>query len=109
MPDRNNLLFILTEDQGYWSMGCSGDFEIRIPNLDRLVSTGMLFENIFCASPVCSPARASILTGRVPSQHGVQDFLRGGNTSLYRGEVAGSANLIQDDGGIEYLAGQRGY
>ena len=79
MASRNtvkpNLLFILTDDQGAWAMGCAGNPEVRTPNLDRLAAQGIRFENFFCTSPVCSPARASILTGRIPSQHGVHDFL----------------------------------
>ena len=79
MASRNseklNMLFILTDDQGPWAMGCAGNTEIRSPNLDRLATEGTRFENCFCTSPVCSPARASILTGRIPSQHGVHDFL----------------------------------
>jgi len=74
-PDRPNLLFVLTDDQGPWAMGCAGNSEIRTPTLDRLAAEGLRFENCFCTSPVCSPARASILTGRIPSQHGIHDFL----------------------------------
>jgi arylsulfatase A-like enzyme len=77
--ERPNILFILTDDQGPWAMGCAGSPEIRTPNLDRLAETGLRFPNFFCASPVCSPARASILTGRIPSQHGVHDWIRAGN------------------------------
>ncbi|MEZ4618862.1 MAG: sulfatase-like hydrolase/transferase [Caldilineaceae bacterium] len=99
MQTQPNLLLILTDDQGYWAMGCAGNAELRTPNLDRLAATGLRFENFFCASPVCSPARASILTGRIPSQHGVQDFLRAGNSDL----------LGDGDRGIEYLAGQTAY
>ena len=99
MSEQFNLLFILTDDQGYWAMGCAGNSEIRTPNLDRLAATGLRFENFFCASPVCSPARASILTGRMPSQHGVQDFLRAGNSNIYGAE----------DRAIEYLSGQTSY
>ena len=99
-PDRPNILFILTDDQGPWAMGCAGNREMRTPNLDRLAESGMRFENFFCASPVCSPARASLLTGRIPSQHGVHDWLRAGNS-----------NVEEDRGGrlIEYLKGQKGY
>ncbi len=97
--DNPNLIFILTDDQGHWAMGCAGNSEIRTPNLDRLAATGSRFENFFCASPVCSPARASILTGRIPSQHGIQDFLRAGNSNIYGA----------DDQAIEYLAGQTAY
>ena len=99
MSKRTNLLFILTDDQGYWALGCAGNPEIRTPNLDRLAATGLRFEHFFCASPVCSPARASILTGRIPSQHGIQDFLRAGNSNL-----SGA-----DDSAIEYLEGQTAY
>lgn len=77
--ERANVVFILTDDQGPWAMGCAGNPEIRTPNLDKLAARGMRFENFFCASPVCSPSRASFLTGRIPSQHGVHDWLAGGN------------------------------
>ncbi len=74
-----NVLFILTDDQGVWAAGCYGNPEIRTPNLDRLAASGARFENFFVASPVCSPSRATLLTGRIPSQHGVHDWIRDGN------------------------------
>ncbi len=77
--DRPNVIFILTDDQGVWAAGCYGNPEIRTPNIDRLAARGMRFENFFVASPVCSPSRASYLTGRIPSQHGVHDWIREGN------------------------------
>ena len=98
-PNRPNLIFILSDDQGAWAMGCAGNSELDTPNLDRLAASGVRFDNFFCASPVCSPARASILTGRIPSQHGVQDFLRKGNTP----------HLPQDGEEIEYMRGERSY
>jgi arylsulfatase A-like enzyme len=78
MPN-TNVIFILTDDQGVWSAGCYGNPEIRTPNLDRLASDGIRFENFFVATPVCSPSRATFLTGRIPSQHGVHDFIKGGD------------------------------
>ena len=103
-PERPNILFVLTDDQGYWALGCAGNDEVHTPNLDRIAAMGLRFENFFCASPVCSPARASILTGRIPSQHGVHDWLRSGNlnTKLTPG-------LWADDREIEYLKGMKGY
>ena len=74
-----NILFILSDDQGPWAAGCYGNEEIRTANIDRLAGEGLLFKNFFCTSPVCSPARASILTGKLPSQHGVHDWIRDGN------------------------------
>ncbi len=76
---RPNVLFILSDDQGEWAMGCSGNTELKTPNLDTLADEGIRFKNYFCTSAVCSPARASILTGKIPSQHGVQDWIRDGN------------------------------
>jgi len=73
------VVFILTDDQGIWAAGCYGNPEIRTPNIDRLAATGVRFENFFCTSPVCSPSRATFLTGRIPSQHGVHDWIRDGN------------------------------
>ena len=62
-----NILIIMSDDQGPWAMGCAGTPELITPALDRLSAEGTRFENFFCASPVCSPARASFLTGRIPS------------------------------------------
>lgn len=73
--DKPNIVFILSDDQGPWALHCAGNFEIINPNLDRLAETGMRFSNFFCASPVCSPARATLMTGLIPSQHGVHDWI----------------------------------
>ena len=75
-----NLVFILTDDQGAWALGRETP-EIITPHLDKLAEEGVCFENFFCASPVCSPARCSLATGRLPSAHGVHDWLRGGNVT----------------------------
>ncbi len=99
---QQNVLFILSDDQGPWALACAGNTEIETPNLDRLAATGMRFENFFCSSPVCSPARATLLTGLIPSQHGVHDWLASGNT-LAKYEPAGNGKLI------EYLDDQVGY
>ncbi|MCP4751915.1 MAG: sulfatase-like hydrolase/transferase [Proteobacteria bacterium] len=74
-PEKTNIVFVLTDDQGVWAAGCYGNPEIRTPNIDRLAETGVRFENFFTTIPVCSASRASFLTGRIPSQHGVHDFI----------------------------------
>ena len=79
MPDRPNIVFILTDDQGVWANGCYGNPEIRTPNIDRLAAGGVRFENFFCSTPVCSPSRANFLTGKIASQNGVHDWIREGN------------------------------
>lgn len=77
-----NIVFILSDDHGQWALGCYGNKEVKTPNLDRLANEGVLFSNFFCTSPVCSPARASILTGRIPSQHGVHDWIGAGSINV---------------------------
>lgn len=72
-----NIVFILSDDQGAWALGAAGNDEIRTPHLDSLASGGTRLENFFCVSPVCSPARASLLTGQIPSRHGIHDYLHG--------------------------------
>ncbi len=74
-----NILFLLADDMGHWAMRNAGNTDIHTPNLDRLAQQGVKFDNFFCASPVCSPARASILTGTMPSCHGILDWLDGGS------------------------------
>lgn len=88
---RTNILFILTDDQGVWAAGCYGNSEIRTPNIDRLAATGVRFENFFTTIPVCSASRACFLTGRIPSQHGVHDFLTG------KADVGDDAKSFLDD------------
>lgn len=106
MNKRPNLLFVLTDDQGAWAMRCAGNSDIHTPNLDRLASQGMRFDNFFCASPVCSPARASILTGRIPSQHGVHDWIRSGSLDKQAlGEHASHPYFASEDVPIQYLDG----
>lgn len=106
MKQRPNLLFILTDDQGAWALRCAGNTDIHTPNLDRLAAQGTRFENFFCASPVCSPARASILTGRIPSQHGVHDWIRSGSLDRQAlGKQACDPYFASEDRPIRYLEG----
>jgi len=77
-----NIIFILADDLGNWALQDPTKEEIITPNLNELAKSGINFNNFFCTSPVCSPARASILTGKIPSQHGVHDWIREGNEDL---------------------------
>jgi arylsulfatase A-like enzyme len=72
---RPNVVFFMTDDHGAWSLGAYGCKETVTPNLDKLAAEGMLFERAFACTPVCSPSRATYYTGKLPSGHGVQDFL----------------------------------
>ncbi|MBS14052.1 MAG: sulfatase [Gemmatimonadetes bacterium] len=69
MPDKTNILLI-TSDQQHWNtLSCIGS-EVKTPNLDRLASRGTLYRRTYCPNPTCTPTRASIITGKYPSQHG---------------------------------------
>ena len=109
--EKPNILFILTDDQGAWAMRCAGNTDIHTPNLDRIASQGDRFENFFCASPVCSPARASLLTGRIPSAHGVQDWIRSGNLDRdgLKKEIREDPYYLCEEKPIQYLEGMLTY
>jgi arylsulfatase A-like enzyme len=74
-PRRPNILVFLTDDQGQWAQHVNGNSELLTPNMDRIAAQGTRMAQAFTPTPVCSPARASFFTGRVPSQHGIHDWL----------------------------------
>ena len=119
-----NILFVMADDMGYWSMGCAGNKEVQTPNLDRLAEEGMYFPEYFCTSPVCSPARASVLCGKMPSGHGVLDWISKGHinyedvaSDLRKAhqdprapwEYAWSKQQLEGDEAIRYMEGLRTY
>ena len=67
---RRNLVFIMSDQQRRDSMGCYGSGWAQTPNLDALASSGYIFENAYVTQPVCTPARASIMTGLYPHTAG---------------------------------------
>ncbi len=72
-----NVIVILTDDQGYGDLGCMGSADLKTPNLDALAENGIKFSSMYSASPVCSPSRAALLTGRYPGNAGVRAILAG--------------------------------
>ncbi len=75
LPDGPNLITIVTDDQGRWAMGAYGNREIRTPSMDRIAREGAIFTNAIVATPVCSPSRATWLTGRYPTELGITDWI----------------------------------
>lgn len=71
MTQRPNILFICTDQQRGDSLGCTGAAWAVTPHLDRLAAGGTLFENCYVQNPLCSPSRASLFTGKYPSNHGL--------------------------------------
>jgi arylsulfatase A len=70
-----NFLVLLADDLGYGDIGCYGNDTIYTPNLDRLAQNGVKLTSFYAASPVCSPSRAGLLTGRVPSRTGIYEWI----------------------------------
>jgi arylsulfatase A-like enzyme len=71
---RPNFVFILVDDLGYKDLGCYGSDFYETPNIDRLALQGIRFTASYTASAVCSPTRASILTGKYPARLGITDW-----------------------------------
>lgn len=101
-----NIVVVLTDDHARWANGCYGNSEVSTPSIDHLARTGVLMEQAFCPTPVCSPARASFWTGRLPSQHGVHDYL--GDSVSDRNWIDGETNLAELFSGSGWLTGLAG-
>ena len=82
--DQRNVILVVNDDLAQWALGCYGNTDIHTPTLDYLAATGVLMENAFTPTPVCSPARACLLTGRLASQHGIHDYLSSTIEEIHR-------------------------
>jgi hypothetical protein len=76
-PSKPNVIFILADDYGWRDLSCYGSTFYETPNLDRLAAQGMRFTQAYAACCVCSPTRASILTGKYPARLHITDWLPG--------------------------------
>lgn len=76
---RPNIIFILTDDLGWRDISCYGSSFYETPNIDRLAERGMLFTDAYASAPVCSPTRASLMSGKYPARVGVTQYI-GGHT-----------------------------
>ena len=73
---RPNLVIILADDLGYGDLSAFGARDVKTPNIDALAAAGLRFDNFYANSPVCSPSRAALLTGRYPDMVGVPGVIR---------------------------------
>ena len=78
---RPKLLIILADDMGYGDLGCTGSTTIKTPNIDNLAARGIFCSQGYVASPVCSPSRAGLLTGRDPRRFGYEGNLNQGSAA----------------------------
>ena len=72
-----NFVFFLIDDLGWTDLGCYGSTFYETPNIDKLAAAGMKFTDAYAACPVCSPTRASILSGKHPARVGITDWIPG--------------------------------
>ena len=79
--DKPNIVFILADDLGWSDVNCYGHRFHETPNIDRLAAGGMRFTDAYAACPVCSPTRASIMTGKYPARLGLTDWIPGMRSS----------------------------
>lgn len=98
-----NIVLVMTDDQGQWALGCYGNREIVTPNIDRLAATGVRLPNSYATIPVCSPSRATFMTGLIPSQHGIHDWIHEEN------EGVRARGLIDRFVSVTDILAQRGY
>ncbi len=79
-----NIISIVTDDQALWSIAAYGNREVQTPNMDRLAREGVKFNNAFVTTPVCSPSRVALFTGKYGTEVGITDYI----------------SVIEDDGKI---------
>jgi arylsulfatase A len=111
-----NFIFILTDDLGWTDLGCQGSTFYETPHLDRLAREGMRFTQAYSACTVCSPTRASILTGQYPARLHVTDWIEGHKRPYARLQVPDwtmhlpleAMNLARALGGAGYVSASIG-
>ena len=124
-PPRPNIILLLCDDLGYGDLSCFAHPSIRTPHLDQLARQGVKFTDFYSASPVCSPSRAGLMTGRTPNRLGICDwippqsgiFLRPGEITVaqllkkagYRTLHAGKWHLNSRTDGTEPTPGDAGF
>jgi arylsulfatase A-like enzyme len=89
-----NIILIMTDDQGWFDTGFNGNGTIMTPNLDSLAIKGVIFDRFYSASPVCSPTRASVITGRNPNRMGIPDA----NSGHMKTQEITIAELLKEKG-----------
>lgn len=72
LPDDPNIILILMDDMGYSDLSCYGENRWETPHIDSLANSGIMFTDCYSASPISSPSRAGLLTGRYPNRMGIQ-------------------------------------
>ena len=93
-----NIIYVLTDDLGWGEPGCYGNTFNRTPNIDRLAAEGVRFTHAYSAAPVCSPTRASIMTGQHPARVGITDYLRADDPNHLRPATSSLPQVLKRAG-----------
>lgn len=107
--ERLNIISIVTDDQAHWSIGAYGNKESKTPHMDRLAREGARFLNAFTCTPVCSPSRASFLTGRYGTQLGITDYIAPNENAAGVGLPSNAVTwpkVLQEHGYVTGLVGK---
>ena len=99
--ERPNILFIFTDQQTWRAMSCAGNPHLSTPALDRLAAEGTRFEQAYCTSPVCGPARSSLITSRMPHETGVE-----WNGQAMKSEIPNMGQIFREHGYHTVWAGK---
>jgi len=102
-PRGPNFVFILVDDLGWRDVGFMGSRFYETPNIDRLAAGGLVFTRPYAAAAVCSPTRASILTGRYPARIGITDWIRARRDGGVIGPDRKNPSGYDDDPAFELL------
>jgi arylsulfatase A-like enzyme len=94
LSGRPNFVFFLADDMGWRDAGCYGSTFYETPNIDRLAKQGMRFTSAYAACPVCSPTRASIMTGKYPARLGTTDYFGGPQPNSVQGHWTRNKPLL---------------
>lgn len=97
-PSKPNVVIFLVDDMGWGDLACYGHPVIQSPNLDRFATEGVRFTQAYSACGVCSPSRASILTGRTPYRNGVWRWIPGGHSTHLRESEITLPELLKANG-----------
>ncbi|MCM8538067.1 MAG: sulfatase-like hydrolase/transferase [Lentisphaeraceae bacterium] len=82
LGDRPNVIVILVDDQGYYDLSCYGATEVKTENIDRMAAGGIRFTDYYSAAPICSPARAGLLTGSYPRRVGLETWVQRADSKI---------------------------
>ena len=108
-----NFLFFLVDDLGWADLGCFGSTFYETPHIDQLCASGMKLTQAYAASPVCSPTRASIMTGRHPVRVAITDWIPGARTKRFKKakfeHVNDRDNLALAEVTLAEVLGEQGY